>query len=186
MTGPGRWPAGTRHVIERIGELLRVARRTGVAVAFSRATHLPRGEDESPVHLHHLLRRGHRGSEPNVVIGTWGHQIVEQLTPQLGELVFDKFTFSSFHGTPLDKLLRTRGVKTIVLTGVASHGGVLTTARVATAMDYYVLVGPDCVGGLDPRQHAAALTILEPDTCSLSELGVWNLVWPPMNHGRAG
>lgn len=159
-----------RQTIEGIAPLLALARRVGAMVAFSRASHLPGGADESPVHLHHLLRRAHRGNEPNVLIGSWGHNIIEQLSPQPGDLVFDKFSLSSFHGTIFDRMLRVRTIKTIVFTGVASHSGLLTTARVATTLDYYVVVVEECVGGLDGRLHQAALDMLKPDVYPVQEI----------------
>lgn len=156
--------------VSRICDLLEAARRAGVMVAFSRASHFPSGIDESPAHLHHLLRRDQRGAEPNVVMGTWGHQIIDELKPKANDLVFDKFTFSSFQGTVLDKVLRMRGVKTIVLAGVASHGGVLTTARIASALDYYVVVAREGVAGSDPKLHEATLELLKPDVYGVSEI----------------
>ena len=152
-----------RAAVAQTVELLSSARRAGVMVAFSRASHLPGGTDESPVHLHHLLQRGLRGGEPNVVIGTWGHEVVAELAPQPGDLVFDKFSFSCFQGTVLEKMLRLRGIKTLAMAGVATHSGVLTTARVATTLDYYLAVVQDCVAGTDPKLHQAAMDLLKPD-----------------------
>jgi nicotinamidase-related amidase len=152
-----------REAVRQTAEILNSARRAGVMVAFSRASHFPGGADESPVHLHHLLRRGQRGVEPNVVLGTWGHEVVIELTPQPDDLIFDKFSFSCFQGTVLEKILRLRGIKTLVVTGVATHSGVLTTARVATTLDYYLVVVQDCVAGTDAKLHQAALDLLRPD-----------------------
>ena len=162
--------ASVREAVGQTADLLSSARRAGVMVAFSRASHFPGGADESPVHLHHLLRRGQRGREPNVVLGTWGHEVVIEITPQPGDLVFDKFSFSCFQGTVLEKMLRLRGIKTLVLTGVATHSGVLTTARVATTLDYYLVVVQDCVAGTDPKLHQAALDLLRPDVYTKDDI----------------
>jgi len=145
--------ASVREAVRQTDGILKSARRAGVMIAFSRASHFPGGADESPVHLHHLLRRRQRGGEPNVVLGTWGHEVVAELTPQPGDLVFDKFSFSCFQGTVLEKMLRLRGIKTLVLVGVASHSGVLTTARVATTLDYYLVVVQDCVAGTEDKRQ---------------------------------
>ena len=105
-----------------------------------------------------------------MVLGTWGHEVVVELTPQPGDLVFDKFSFSCFQGTVLEKMLRLRGIKTLVLVGVASHSGVLTTARVATTLDYYLVVVHDCVAGTDLKLHQAALDLLRPDVYSKDDI----------------
>lgn len=165
---------GIQQVTARIAELLIAARRAGAMVAFSRASHLPGGETESPVLLHHLLRRNQRGTEPNVVVGTWGHQIIEPLSPQPTELVVDKYSLSAFHGGLLEKVLRIRNIKAIVVTGVASHSGILTSARIATTLDYYVVVPIQCVAGLQDELHQAALKMLEPDVYQLQDvLAAW-------------
>ncbi|NIO09859.1 MAG: isochorismatase family protein [Deltaproteobacteria bacterium] len=166
----GEAKESVRESIRQTRELLDSARRAGVMVAFSRASHFPGGTDESPVHLHHLLRRGQRGGEPNVVIGTWGHEIVSELAPQAGELVFDKFSFSCFQGTVLEKMLKLRSIRTIVLTGVASHSGVLTAARVATTLDYYLVVPRQCIAGTDAKQHEAAMELLGPDVYAKDDI----------------
>jgi len=163
-----------RRAVDETANVLASARRSAVMVAFSRASHFPGGEDESSVHLHHLLRRGQRGGEPNVVLDSWGHEVVSELAPRPGELVFDKFSFSCFQGTVLEKMLRLRGIKTLVVTGVASHSGVLTTARIATTLDYYLAVVEDCVAGTDPKLHRAALDLLSPDVYGKDEiLKIW-------------
>ena len=159
----GEAKESVRSAVTHTAEILTAARRSQVMVAFSRASHFPGGTDESPVHLQHLLKRGQRGGEPNVVLNTWGHEIVDELRPQPGELVFDKFSFSCFQGTVLEKMLRLRGIKTLVVVGVASHSGILTTARIATTLDYYLAVIRDCVSGTDPKLHRAALDLLYPD-----------------------
>ena len=159
-----------REAVAHTADILTSARRSGVMIAYSRASHFPGGIDESPVHLHHLLKRGQRGSKPNVVVGTWGHEIVDELKPQPAELVFDKFSFSCFQGTVLEKMLRLRSIRTLVLVGVASHSGVLTTARVATTLDYYLAVVRDCVAGTDPKLHQSAMDLLVPDVYGKNDI----------------
>jgi nicotinamidase-related amidase len=74
-------------------------------------------------------------------------------------------------------MLRVRRIKTIVFTGVASHSGILTTARVATTLDYYAVIPRECVAGLNAPLHEAAMLILEPDVCGLEEvLAAWRSI----------
>ena len=46
----------------------------------------------------------------------------------------------------LDTVLRQYGIKTVILTGVATNVCVESTARDAFAMDYYVVLLSDCTG----------------------------------------
>ncbi len=165
----------TRRTVERIAMLAQAARSAGVRVIYTRASHLPDASDESPVHLRHLLANQQRGAEPNVVLGSWGHAVVDELAPQPGDLEIDKYAFSAFQGTPLDKLLRSFSARTLVLTGVASHSGILTTARFALTLDYFTAIPRECVAGMNRAQHEAAMTLLAPDLVSVDDvLAVWS------------
>ena len=167
--------AAVREAVARIAELAAGARAAGVPVIYTRASHLPDGSDESPPHLRHLLANGQRGAEPNVVLGSWGHAVVDELAPQPGDAAFDKFAFSAFQGTPLDKLLRSRSARTLVLAGVATHSGILTTARYALALDYFTAIPRECVAGMNPVHHDAAMTLLAADLAACADvLAAWS------------
>lgn len=166
--------AAITAAIDGIVPLIQVARDAGTRIVFTRASHLKDGADESPVHLRHLIANQQRGSEPNVLIGSWGHQIVDRLEPQRDDIVIDKFAFSAFQGTALDKLLRSFGTQTIVLCGIASHSGILTSARFALTLDYFTVIPEQCIAGTDRRQHEAALQLLRPDLIDTgSLLALW-------------
>src|SRR3989475_10226181 len=62
-----------------------------------------------------------------LTIGTCDFQIVDALAPARSDPVITKSRDSGFAGTPLDALLRGRGLRTLVMAGHASHEGVVTT-----------------------------------------------------------
>lgn len=64
-----------------------------------------------------------------------------------------KRTWGAFHGTPLDTLLRDRGVTQIVLTGVATSAGVESTARAAHEHGYHVVLAIDAMTDRDADAH---------------------------------
>ena len=64
-----------------------------------------------------------------------------------------KQTWGAFHRTPLDTLLRDRGVTQIVLTGVATSAGVESTARSAHEHGYHVVLATDAMTDRDPDLH---------------------------------
>jgi len=51
---------------------------------------------------------------------------------------------NKFFGTPLDDVLRTHGIKNVVLTGWRTNGSVLFTSHAATMLRYTVVVAVDC------------------------------------------
>jgi nicotinamidase-related amidase len=56
--------------------------------------------------------------------------------------------------------LQIRGVETVIITGVATHGCVIGTSYAAQALNHYVVVVEDCVDSWKPDLHEAALHVL--------------------------
>jgi nicotinamidase-related amidase len=139
-------------------ELLAHARRVGVLVIFVRNTVLPNGASTSPAE--HLRRQRHGLVTEVTVAGTDGHRVIDALAPLAREPQVYKHRLDSFHGTNLDQLLRVRGIETVVITGVATHGCVSATSYSAQARDYNVVVAQDCVGSWTKDLHDSALQVL--------------------------
>jgi nicotinamidase-related amidase len=117
----------------------------------------------SPAQVRFRVRLAHDPSQPSLRYtedGTWGQEFVPELTPADGELTIKKFRSSAFVGTPLDLLLRSNGIQTIVISGCTTEGCVESTARDGMFMDYYVVVVPDCVESDTRDQHEASLTLM--------------------------
>jgi nicotinamidase-related amidase len=88
-------------------------------------------------------------------------------------LVVRKYRSSGFWGTNLDMLLRSNGIKTVVMGGCTTEGCVESTARDAMFNDYYVVIAEDCVASDDKAQHEASLLLMRHrfDLASGSQLG---------------
>lgn len=144
--------APVRGVIPAVQRLLAGARRAGATVVYAMMTADP--ATESPPWRE---KREEAGLVANCLDGSWGHQIVEELRPEPGDVVVRKRRFSAFLGTHLDMALRGRGVRTCVAAGVVSNGCVDCTVRDAFQLDYYVVPVADAVAGYVPDLHAATL-----------------------------
>jgi nicotinamidase-related amidase len=77
--------------------------------------------------------------------------IYPDLTPQPGDAVVTKQRVSAFTGTNLDMILRSNNIDTLLLTGIATHGVVLSTLRHASDMDYRAVVVADGCSDKDPE-----------------------------------
>jgi nicotinamidase-related amidase len=80
--------------------------------------------------------------------------IVDRLAPEPGDVVVRKRRVGAFSTTDLDEQLRRRGIDTLVLTGIATSGVVLSTVRDAADRDYRILVVEDLCLDSDPEVHA--------------------------------
>jgi nicotinamidase-related amidase len=71
-----------------------------------------------------------------------------------------KYRSSGFWGTNLDMLLRSNGIKTVVVGGCTTEGCVESTARDAMFNDFYVVIAEDCVASDDKAQHEASMLLM--------------------------
>jgi nicotinamidase-related amidase len=71
-----------------------------------------------------------------------------------------KHSYSGFHQTPLDGVLRSLGVTVVVITGTMTNFCCVSTAREAFWRGYDVVFGSDCNSTDDPALHAAELATL--------------------------
>jgi ureidoacrylate peracid hydrolase len=93
---------------------------------------------------------------PKCQSGTWGADFYA-VRPRPGEPVVIKHRYSAMINTGLDTLLKQRGIKSLLLTGVATDTCVEATARDAYFIDYYVTLVEDCCGAMDEDDHRSAL-----------------------------
>jgi len=71
-----------------------------------------------------------------------------------GDIAILKRQWGAFHGTELDLQLRRRGIRTIVLAGIATAVGVESTARFAWELGYDIVFAEDATSGPDAAMHA--------------------------------
>jgi nicotinamidase-related amidase len=77
-----------------------------------------------------------------------------ELPPQPGDIHIVKRQWGAFHGTELDLQLRRRGIRTIVLAGIATSIGVESTGRFAWELGYDIVFVEDATSGPDAAMHA--------------------------------
>lgn len=152
----GRDLAAAQRAIPVIAELLAAARQTGVRVAHVGFATLPDHASDSGPWLAQR-RRSTYSSDTLCLAGTEGAAFVAQLAPAAGEWVVRKHRYSAFSGTDLDMLLRSAGIRSVVVTGVSTNACVESTLRAAFDLDYYVAVPPDATGSWDQALHEATL-----------------------------
>ena len=130
--------------IPNIKGLLDLARENGIKVVFTQDTH-NEGDPEWEIWPEHARE------------GSWGWEIVEELTPLAGEAVVRKVRYDAFYGTALDHLLRTWGVETLIICGTVANICVHYTAASAALRWYEVVIPRDATSALDPFDLEASL-----------------------------
>jgi nicotinamidase-related amidase len=81
---------------------------------------------------------------------------------QPGDLVITKRQWGAFYGTELDLQLRRRGIRTIVLGGVATQIGVESTARQAYERGYELILAADMTTSTLAEAHDMSMKHIMP------------------------
>jgi ureidoacrylate peracid hydrolase len=136
-------------MLPRLISLIGEARSAGVEVVFVRSR------------ARAYVSDAWRGKvAPTICATDWGREYMEGVVPLEGEAEVTKNRYGAFTNTDLDTVLRSKGVKTLLLVGTATNVCVETTAREAICRDYAPVVVLDCCAATSQEEHdAAALNI---------------------------
>lgn len=89
---------------------------------------------------------------------TWGAEIIDELKPEKDYyFIVKKNRYDAFFETPLDYLLRVKGIKNIVVTGTVANICVLHTAGSAALRWYNVIMATDGISALNEFDYYTTL-----------------------------
>jgi nicotinamidase-related amidase len=148
MARSGEDLAPIAAALHQAGRVLDAARKAGMQVIHVRAEY---GDaDASDVSL--FASRGVSGTaccRP----GTPGADFLPAFMPRPGEWVVTKHRFSAFVDTRLELLLRSNGIRSLLVAGVATQCCVESTVRDASMRDYYVVVAREACAARGRMMH---------------------------------
>ncbi|MHB8528506.1 MAG: cysteine hydrolase family protein [Caulobacteraceae bacterium] len=146
------------RLLTRSAVLLSAARAIGMMVIHVMVAFRPghpevsaRNKVFGPLKTSRLFARG--GAEAKL------HSAVK---PIEGEPIVIKHRVGSFAGTDLETILRSNDIDTIILSGIATSGAILSTVRHAFDLDYSIVVARDCCADLDQDLHQTIIDKIFP------------------------
>ncbi len=165
--------AAAGAIVPNLRQFLTQARTAGAKPIF---VYMCRGPEDAYGPYEEMLHRRKRKSRL-CAPDTWGVKIVDELTPQEDDEIIRKRAYSAFVRTDLNRKLQELGIKTLIMTGVATNVCVESTARDGFMLDYYVVFARDLTAAYDQGQHESALKNIKEhfgDVLTAEEiLGVW-------------
>jgi nicotinamidase-related amidase len=153
-----------RRAVERCQRQLAAARAAGLLVLHTREGHAADFADLHPAKLARgksTLRIGDEGPMGRILIkGEHGQDIVPELAPAAGEIVFDKPGKGAFYNTALQQVLTDHRIQTLIVAGVTTEVCVHATTREANDRGYECLVVSDATASYFPEFHRVALEMI--------------------------
>jgi len=170
----GRDTSAPIAMMPRLHQLIAAARERRIPIYFLRNWHSER-TDSVAWKSRRAVNRGSGGDAG--VAGTWGAEWFE-VEPQPTDVVVDKFRYDGFLGTPLEVMLRARGISTVVCCGTATNVCVESTARSAHMRDFNLILVSDCCAAYDQGLHDATLENVRRHFGIVATAGEVEAAWP--------
>ena len=128
--------------------LLHEARAAGVKVIYVGWTNLADGSSLSDPEIRRHYQEIMDGTyvmHRCLLENTWGHEPIDELAPQPGEIYVNQYKRDAFVGTSLDAILKWNGIRTFIIVGQGVHVGLVPTVSTGESLGYFVVAPEDCM-----------------------------------------
>lgn len=93
-------------------------------------------------------------------VGEREHEILDEFKPRPNERVFNKITPCAFTSTPIELVLHTYGVKTLLFAGVSTNMCVEHSLRDAADRGFHCILVEDACGADSQAMHDSAVSVV--------------------------
>jgi ureidoacrylate peracid hydrolase len=146
-------------VLERINSVAAACRRAGVLVIHTSSVFRADGSNVGVLaEFDPIVKTGILNK------GSLAAALHPKLVVDARDVLLDKPRFGAFHGTDLELILRSRGIDTLIITGIATNVCCETTAREAAVRDFRVFFLSDGTATFSIGDLSA--TELQRSTCA--------------------
>ena len=139
--------------LAKAAELIDAARAAGALVAYAVIGFEP-GYPDLVANIPLLVMAQQAGA---AVRGTWGTELVPEIAAAEGDLIQVHTRPNPFQDTPLDRILRARGIENVIVAGIATNASVEESARAAAGLGYRAILASDASSAATEDAHDAVV-----------------------------
>ncbi|MGP9818472.1 cysteine hydrolase family protein [Salinarimonas sp. NSM] len=154
----------------RIRPLVDALRAAGGTYVSAQFTLVP-GPGGAPLISPHLKELRPFLAKGDFAPGSFGHSLVDALAP--ADYTIEKVAYSAFYQTRLEFVLRFLGIRTLIVGGIVTNGGVASTIRDAHLRDIPTVLLSDGSAAFRADVHEATLmslgTVTRVVTCAQAQ-----------------
>jgi nicotinamidase-related amidase len=155
--------------LQRLSGAITAARAAAIPVAYVTISFRPGHPEISPRNATFAAAAASGGFAD----GSPATEVHPAVAPQPGDVLVTKRRVSAFTGSDLQVVLRSLGAGTLVLTGIATSGVVLSTLRQAADLDYRLVVLSDGCLDADPEVHRVLTEKVFPRQAAVRTVAQW-------------
>jgi len=159
---------GSESLMARLIEAISAARRAGVRIIYVKIGFREGYPEVSPRNPSF----GRLAETENFIEGR-SSEIHDAVQPERNDVIVTKRRVSAFAGSDLDVVLRSNGIDSLVLCGIATSGVVLSTLRQAADLDYALAVLSDGCADGDEEVHRVLLEKVFPRQAQMLTVAEW-------------
>jgi nicotinamidase-related amidase len=141
----------------KVGPLLAEVRKAGGWIVSTQFT-LVSGKDGKPFISTHLKKLRPFLTKGDFAPSSWGHSLVDELQP--ADISIEKVAYSAFYQSRLDFALNRAGIKTLMVCGIVTNGGVASTVRDAHVRDFHTITLEDGCAAFSRETHNVSVASL--------------------------
>ena len=142
---------------DKVLPLLEVVRSAGGWVVSTQFTLVP-GKGGEPFISPHLKKMRPFLKKGDFLPASWGNSLDDRLQP--ADLTVEKVAYSAFYQTRMEFALSRAGIKTLMVCGIVTNGGVASTVRDAHVRDFQTITLEDGCATFRPETHDVAIKSL--------------------------
>ncbi len=150
-----------REIVPNVNKLAAATRAVGGIVVWIQMTHDDSDAQTWSVFYDHIANNPRRGADrlKGLARGSHGQAIYDGLDVEPRDLKVEKSRFSAFiqGSSDLDKLLKARGIDTVLVTGTVTNTCCESTARDAMMLNYKTVMVSDANAATSDDEHNATL-----------------------------